>query len=359
MNILVTNVPAVYRIDLYEKLGSLDWKVFFYSRNSKSLKYCVDDRTHSFPFEDVSLVSIFQRLVKLQPEVVVCINASPFTLLCGIFAKLFNKKFIIWWAGTDISEKNTGLMKRMFRNFVFKLANSFFVYSEFAGAYLIKMGVSDQKIYVLGNMTFDPVIFRSKVDTERAKTKSHAPTLLSVANLIERKNHVFLLHVFESLRDQIPGIKLVIAGEGPERQRLENMIRDLDLKGVELRGNVHRDKVPALYAEADIFVHPATMDQWPQAINEAMAAGVPVVMSPQSGVTQVFLTNDKEIIIRDLSVNSFVDAITRLLQNSIYRNNIAVAAELKMSALFDTSVKLISDVCKSPGCNKNCMANPN
>ncbi|MBS4067179.1 MAG: glycosyltransferase family 4 protein [Sulfurimonas sp.] len=344
MNILVTNVPAVYRIDLYERLGKSGWKIFFYARNASELEYCSDNRTLSFPFEDVTLPFIFLRMVLLQPEVVVCINASPITLLCGIYSWLFRKRFVIWWAGTDLSERHAGLLKRIFRRFVFRLADAFIAYSEHAGSYLSKMGVSNQKVTVLGNMTFDPAGFRSRVDHERAKRTSHPPTLLSVANLIERKNHIFLLRVFAELRKKFPELRLVIAGEGPERQRLEHMIREMDLKGVELRGHVHRDEMPALFAEADVFVHPATMDQWPQSLNEAMSAGVPVVVSPQSGVSQTLLISGKDLLLPQLTINSFVNSVSILLMDSEFKARIILAAKLKVADLFCISVKQILNI---------------
>jgi len=345
MNILVTNVPAVYRIDLYERLGKSGWKIFFYARNASELEYCSDNRTLSFPFEDVTLPFIFLRLVLLQPEVVVCINASPITLLCGIYSWLFRKRFVIWWAGTDLSERHAGLLKRIFRKFIFRLADAFIAYSEYAGSYLSKMGVSNQKVTVLGNMTFDPAGFRSRVDHERAKRTSHPPTLLSVANLIERKNHIFLLRVFAELRKKFPELRLVIAGEGPERQRLEHMIREMDLMGVELRGHVHRDEMPALFAEADIFVHPASMDQWPQSLNEAMAAGVPVVVSPQSGVSQTLLAVGEELLMPKLDINAFCTALLSLLQDPSKLSEIAKAAENKIFTLFASALPMVNRAC--------------
>lgn len=345
MYILVTNVPAIYRVDLYEMLGRSGWKIFFYARNAPELEYCSDTRELGFPFEDVTLSCIFLRLLFLQPKVVVCINASLYTLLCGIYSWLFRRRFVIWWAGTDLSESRTGVLKKMFRRFVFRQADSFIAYSEHAGAYLSRMGVSEQRITVLGNMTFDPAGFRSLVDRERARKTSHPMTLLSVANLIPRKNHEFLLKVFSVLQDTFPDVRLIIAGEGVERQRLESMIRESGLKHVELRGHVSRNAIPALYAEADVFVHPASMDQWPQALNEAMAAGVPVVVSPYSGISNTLFINGKDLLMPEMNINSFHIAISSLLQDPCKSAEMAKAAEERVSALFATSLTKVNHAC--------------
>ncbi len=209
------------------------------------------------------------------------------------------------------------------------------------------MGVNEQKVTVLGNMTFDPAGFRSLVNRERAKRTSHPTTLLSVANLIARKNHAFLLKIFAELRKEFPDLRLVIAGEGPERQRLECMIREMGLKGIELRGHVHRDEMPALFAEADVFVHPATMDQWPQSLNEAMAAGVPVVVSPQSGVSQTLLAVGEELLMPEIDVSAFCSALLSLLQEPSKMSAMAKAAENKISALFTAALPKVNCACRT------------
>lgn len=345
MNVMVTNIPATYRIDLYEKLGRAGWRMLFYARHSQTLRYCSEDKLLKFPFEDVTIISIFMRLLFLRPKVLLCINASPFSLLCGIYALIFRKRFVIWWAGTIQSEAHVGHMKRLFRRFVFRLADAFIVYSEHAGSYLASMGIDEQKISMLGNLTFDPAKFRS-LNSNSAR-KSHPPTLLSVGNLIKRKNHLFLLNVFSILQNKIPELRLVIAGEGPERAALEKLIEEMRLEGVQLKGHVPNNQIPVLLSQADVLVHPATMDQWPQVLNEAMAAGVPIVVSPQSGVSNYFFEVGRELLMPELNINVFATAITTLLEDDILRSKMATAAEQKAATLYSSVQQTIDRVCRT------------
>lgn len=344
MKVLVTNVPAVYRIDLYKLLSSSGWEIFFYARRSKELSYCADQQELPFAFKDVNLISLFFRLLWRRPEVVICINASPYTLVCVLYARLLRKRFVLWWAGTALSEKKVGFLKNQFRRLIFNLTDGFVAYSEFAASYLVNMGVEDEKITVLGNMTFDPVAYRALVDKARSERRLSPPTLLAVANLVKRKNYVFLLQVFAVLRERFQNLELIIAGDGPERGQLEEMIHELGLDGVKLLGHVPHDQMPHLYARADVFVHPATMDQWPQCVNEAMSAGVPVVISKYSGVTQVLLVPGKQFFMPEMSIASFVNAISTILQDEQNKSRLAETAYFEMITLYSSAIKTINRV---------------
>lgn len=344
MKILVTNVPAVYRIDLYKLLSSSGWEIFFYARRSKELSYCTDQQELPFAFKDVNLISLFFSLLWRRPEVVICINASPYTLICVLYARLFRKRFVLWWAGTALSEKKIGFFKQQFRWLIFNLTDGFIAYSEFAASYLVNMGVEDKKITVLGNMTFDPVAYRALVDKARSERRLSPPTLLAVANLVKRKNFAFLLQVFAVLHERFQNLELIIAGDGPERGQLEEMIHELNLNGVKLLGHVPHDQMPHLYARADVFVHPATMDQWPQCVNEAMSAGVPVVASPYSGISQSLFINQVDFIISNLDIDQFSDAVTSLIEDSSISGELVNKAFHKAKMLYLNSAAYLSDI---------------
>jgi glycosyltransferase involved in cell wall biosynthesis len=101
------------------------------------------------------------------------------------------------------------------------------------------------------------------------------PTLLAAGRLEPQKDFELLLHAFASLCAQRPA-RLIIAGEGSEREKLEQQIRDLRLTDrVDLVG--WRDDIYALMAAADLFVLSSRREGLPYVIGEAMALGTPVV----------------------------------------------------------------------------------
>jgi glycosyltransferase involved in cell wall biosynthesis len=340
MNVLVTNVPATYRTDFYNRLGRCGWRMFFYAREERSLSYCADQRPLEFPHDNVTLVSLAWRLVRCSPETVVCINASLYTMVCALYSALFRKKFTVWWAGTAQSERFAGPWRMRFRRIVFHLADDFIAYSDLAADYLTDIGVDASRITLLGNLTLDPQAFRARVQAAKPGESARPLTLLSVGMLVKRKNHAFLLKVYERIRGRFPGLRLLIVGEGPERGSLEAMIRALNTDSVVLMGHVGHDDMPSVYAMADLMIHPASMDQWPQCVNEAMAAGVPVVASSASGLSTTLLRDREDLLIVDLDVDLFAEEVAALLEDGARRRAIGARGQQRAVELFHIAVSV-------------------
>jgi glycosyltransferase involved in cell wall biosynthesis len=322
--VLVTNIPATYRIDLYNFLGEKGFTIFFYAYGSKRYEFCRFRGPLSFPWVKVNIFTLFWKLLLNNPAVVYCINASPYSLICGLYASLFRKKFTIWWAGTLLSEAGIAWYKKAFRKIIFRLAEGFVAYSEFASEYLKRFDVKPENIEVIGNVTLDPQRFLSRVESQRRIiVRGNSITILSVSNLIKRKNLSFLLDVFEKIKQKRPDARLVIVGEGPERSALADKIAALGTGDIELLGKVSPEDMYEIYAAADIFVHTASLDQWPQAVNEAIAAKLPVVISKYSGVPERLLSALNGPFILDLDKRSFSYAAVRLIASPDLRKDVA------------------------------------
>jgi glycosyltransferase involved in cell wall biosynthesis len=114
---------------------------------------------------------------------------------------------------------------------------------------------------------------------------------LCVSRLIEKKNLFTLLHAYAEYRqrsevaDQKSEIwDLVLLGDGPLKSDLCRLISDLRLKAcVQMPGFKQYDELPVYYALANVFVLASTTEQWGLAVNEAMAAALPVLVSERCG----------------------------------------------------------------------------
>jgi glycosyltransferase involved in cell wall biosynthesis len=142
---------------------------------------------------------------------------------------------------------------------------------------LLALGAPDDKVTVLRNGV-ETTLFRPPADraASRAALGLTGPTLVSVGGLIERKGHH---RTIEAMR-QIPGYALLIAGEGPERERLSALIAAFDLGDrVRLLGPRPHTELPALYGAADASVLASSREGWANVLLESMACGTPVVAS--------------------------------------------------------------------------------
>jgi glycosyltransferase involved in cell wall biosynthesis len=102
------------------------------------------------------------------------------------------------------------------------------------------------------------------------------PILLAIARLIRCKGIQELIGAMPPLLEKHRNLRVLIAGEGPERSELERKIAALKLQeSVVLLGR--RGDVPTLLAASDIFVHPSHYEGLPGALIEAMFAARPIV----------------------------------------------------------------------------------
>jgi len=114
---------------------------------------------------------------------------------------------------------------------------------------------------------------------------SDAPVCGIVAALRPEKNHELFLEVAALVREKLPEAHFVVIGDGPRRQRLEALARELALDdAVRFLGT--RSDVPQLLSMLDAFVLTSHVEANPVSILEAMAAGVPVVATRVGSVAE-------------------------------------------------------------------------
>ena len=108
--------------------------------------------------------------------------------------------------------------------------------------------------------------------------------ILFAGRLVPQKNVPTLLAAL-ALRRQRGGhpIALAVAGDGPQRDCLQRLARDLGLREVHWFGFQTQDEMARFYAVADALVLPSTDEPWGLVVNEAMAAGVPALLSREVG----------------------------------------------------------------------------
>ena len=162
---------------------------------------------------------------------------------------------------------------------------------------LVALGAPDDKVTVLRNGV-DTGLFRPLDDREakRRELGLTRKTLISVGLLIDRKGH----HRTIEAMVKLPEFALLIAGEGPERDRLIALITRLGLSDrVRLLGSRPHAELPALYGAADASVLASSREGWANVLLESMACGTPVVASNIPGNPEVVRTRDAGLIVKD------------------------------------------------------------
>jgi len=145
------------------------------------------------------------------------------------------------------------------------------------------------------------VLFISNgVDTKRfhpIKTKKTGKTILHVGRIGYEKNIHVLLRAFSELLKKEKKARLVIAGKGPDLEKLKIFARQLRIeRNVEFLGPVPYDKLPKLYSSADIFATASTIETEGLVILEAMACSLPIIGVNKLAVPYVVKHNENGFI---------------------------------------------------------------
>jgi D-inositol-3-phosphate glycosyltransferase len=138
----------------------------------------------------------------------------------------------------------------------------------------------------------DAALFRPESPSARPRLglPGEAPVALFAGRLVPLKNIPLLVEIFASLRAQVPGSRLVVAGEGPLRSDLVARAARAGLRcatppdpgDLLLAGEVPHEAMPAYYAAADLLLLASVNESFSLVALEAMACGIPVV-APRVG----------------------------------------------------------------------------
>jgi glycosyltransferase involved in cell wall biosynthesis len=131
--------------------------------------------------------------------------------------------------------------------------------------------------------------------------------VLAVGRLHPVKDHAFLIEACRNLADRGIDFTCRIAGDGPEKGRLTERIRDLKLSSqVELLGELSRAELPSTYSWADLVVLTSKSEGIPLTLMEAMAMGKPVLAPNITGIPELVINGKTGFLYHAGSMEDFI-----------------------------------------------------
>ena len=171
----------------------------------------------------------------------------------------------------------------------------------------IRNGVNADEYY----KTNDTSGFRKKYGMDRDTV------IIGTASRLEPKKGLsYLLKAANILKEKNVNFKLVIAGEGYEKEQLIELMQKLNLqKHIIFLGYWERERMPKFYSMLDIFVLPSLSEGLPNVNLEAMASFLPIVSTNVGGVPEVVRENVNGLLVKPGDEYELADALMYLIQN--------------------------------------------
>jgi len=336
-----TNIPTPYQLDFFYSLSTIfDLHVVFYAKEEANRQWKLSMENLPYSVTILKDASLVKPLLKFDHSYhfswhifkTIWNDTAPFIIVGGTYhapnvfftlllGKLKNKK-IAFFSEKIPPEKF--FIKKLIKK-IFLLPIKYWadfliaVGKEVADSYKI-YGVNLPQIvipYNIDNKLYDKEILnKTKLDLITQTYKPNNETiLLSSGALIVRKGMDILIDAFLLLEPEIQKhTKLIIIGDGPEKQNLSKKIDDNP--NIILAGFKEKEEIPYYFAIADIFVFASRYDGWALVINEAFAAGLPIIASNATGAAREWIhQNLNGYLVNEPSPKQYADYLSNLIKN--------------------------------------------
>jgi glycosyltransferase involved in cell wall biosynthesis len=190
--------------------------------------------------------------------------------------------------------------------------------SAAAAERLVEEGTPDSKVAHIAN----------GIDLARfapAPSTSHRRVITTVANLRPGKGHEVLLKAAARVLRRVPDARFDIIGDGPRRRELEGLAAALRISA-QVRFIGHHDDVPAALRDSDVFAFPSFMEASPNAVLEAMAAGLPVVATRVGGIPEVIEHERNGLLVAPRDDRALAAGLLRIVERPALAARLASAA---------------------------------
>lgn len=261
-----------------------------------------------------------------------------FGVPCGVQAYLLGKKFhlpyIISLRGADVpgfSERFLGLeifLRPIIRK-VWHKANAVVAVSQGMKDLALKTS-PEQPMSVIPN-GIDLTLFR-----ESRGSMDGILRLISTSRLTPRKGLRYLIEALRILREHysITAVKVLLIGDGNERAGLEELTKTAGvMEQVRFLGRIPHNELPQWYAKADVFVLPSLNEGMSNAMLEALASGLPLLVTRTGGAEELLEEGHNGFAIQMKNARDIAEKVKKLFNDVPLRRAMARASRQKAEAM--------------------------
>jgi 1,2-diacylglycerol 3-alpha-glucosyltransferase len=344
--VIITEIISPYRIPLFNALAKrseVDLHVIFLAETDPQLRRWQVYK-NEIKFSWRVLRSYRRRIGKFHALINFGVggalsDARPDVILCGGYNYLASWHALLWsrvhsvpfflWSESNLQDMRSGhALVEMLKGEFLRRCTGFVVPGRSASDYLCASKIRPNLIYKAVNAV-DNDLFASAASQVRAKADQFRSELrlpdryfLFTGRLVREKGVFDLLSAYATLdatlRDKVG---LVFVGDGPLRRTLESEAASIVRGLIRFVGFAQREQLPSFYGLAETLILPTHTDPWGLVVNEAMACGLPIILSEAAGCARDLVTenwNGRLIPSRD--VPALASAMRNLAENPDLRS---------------------------------------
>jgi glycosyltransferase involved in cell wall biosynthesis len=324
---MVTNIPAPYRLPMYELLAAepgIELKLFFCSGREPDRAWDLQRLgvPHAFLRERFLTWSgryvhvnpdVWPRLTEFAPEVVVTTGFNPTHLLAFAHARAHGALHVAMTDGTADSEARLTGLHRWLRRRVYARSAAFVGASEGSFALYRQYGVPEGALFK-SQLCADNPAFAAAASAAAA---GRDVDLLFCGRFVEGKLPLFAIEVAAAAARRLGRrLVLLLVGSGELEPAMRRAAQAAG-PWVDARfaGFARQAELPGHYARSKLLLFPTRGDTWGVVANEACAAGVPVLVSPQAGVARELVRDGENGRVLAVDVDAWAQAAAALLDD--------------------------------------------
>jgi glycosyltransferase involved in cell wall biosynthesis len=250
-------------------------------------------------------VGLLPALARFRPDVIVTGGFSFPSLMALVYAKVFRRPWVLVSEETSHGAAGITGAQRKLRRLLIRNATAFLAYGRAAQRYLVEAGARPEAVQycaqAVNTSWWSAAVDAARGDAARLRDELgvRGRVALYAGQLVPRKGVSHLLAAWRRLPAEVQQSNtLLIVGDGEEAEGLRRRAGEWRLAGVVFVGLQPPEKLAAYYALADVFVLPTLLDVWGLVVNEAMAAGIPVLVSQFAGCAE-------ELVVEGVTGNTF------------------------------------------------------
>lgn len=319
---IVTNEPAPYRVPVYSRIArdsSVDLLVCYACRREPNRHWDLPpfEYEHRFLRERTYVRSgrfihnnpdVITTLASFRPDVILTTGFNPTHLYAFGYAKFTRRKHVAMTDGTTVSEAGLSRIHRIVRRWVYGGSQAFVAASEGGIQLFRSYGLPPERLFQ-SHLCANNELFFSAGRIDKRFDFIFSGRFTAV------KNPLFAINVVRAVSQRLgrkASIAFIGSGEMEAEMRAAAQSADVD---AQFLGFARQPDLPQRYGAARVFLFPTLWDPWGVVANEACAAGLPVIVTPEAGVANELIVHGENGYVLPAELDSWADAAAGLLSD--------------------------------------------